>query len=210
MPKRTKSYNSWRLSKLTDPEVAASYVNAAISDSPEMFLKALRNVAQARQMTKVAKTAGVTRENLYRAFSDEGNPTLDTLSSVLRAVGLKLIVGTESCPLPKRTIPGTVVETESCSLPKRTGKAFDCDFLPRRVVANNFCSLIGSYNSNVPVKTERLGFVIDKRYILGNKSHLPSQQSLNAEAFRQIPQEAFGIKQGVLATKANAVRREVS
>ena len=92
MPKRTQSYQAWRLSKLADPINAASYLNAAMQDSPEMFLKALRNAAQARQMAKVARKAGVTRESLYRATSEIGNPTLDTLGSVLKALGLKMEV----------------------------------------------------------------------------------------------------------------------
>lgn len=64
MPKRTQSYQSWRLSKLADPINAASYLTAAMKDSPDMFRKALRNVAQSRQMAKVARDAGVTRESL--------------------------------------------------------------------------------------------------------------------------------------------------
>jgi probable addiction module antidote protein len=43
-------------------------------------------------MTKVAKDAGIQRESLYRALSDHGNPTLDTLTGVLSALGLKLSV----------------------------------------------------------------------------------------------------------------------
>jgi probable addiction module antidote protein len=66
-----------------------------MSDSPEMFLTALRNVAEARTMAKVAEEAGVNRESLYRALSDEGNPTLGTLNSVLSAVGLRILVGPE-------------------------------------------------------------------------------------------------------------------
>jgi probable addiction module antidote protein len=80
------------LEALSHPDEAVHYLNAAIEDSPEMFLQALRNVAQSRQMTKVAKDAGVTRESLYRATSLTGNPTLDTLSSVLSALGLKIRV----------------------------------------------------------------------------------------------------------------------
>jgi len=90
MPKRTQSYDSWRQSKLADPDTAAAYLSAAMTDSTEMFRKALRNVAQARQMTKVARDAGVTRESLYRATSDIGNPTLDTLRPVLEAVGITM------------------------------------------------------------------------------------------------------------------------
>ncbi len=92
MPSKTIPYRDALLEALSHPDEAVHYLNAAIEDSPEMFLQALRNVAQSRQMTKVAKDAGVTRESLYRATSLTGNPTLDTLSSVLSALGLKIRV----------------------------------------------------------------------------------------------------------------------
>lgn len=75
---------------LQDPEEAANYLNVALEDSPEMFRKACLNVIQARKVAKVAKRAGVTRESLYRSFSAAGNPTLDTLHSVLEALDLHL------------------------------------------------------------------------------------------------------------------------
>jgi probable addiction module antidote protein len=98
MPKRTSDYNSWRLKKLADPRLAAGYLNAAIADSKEMFLKALRNVAQAQQVASVAQKAGVKRESLYRALSGKGNPTLDTLQSVLDAMGLKIAITAKRPP----------------------------------------------------------------------------------------------------------------
>ncbi|MGB9203417.1 MAG: addiction module antidote protein [Terriglobales bacterium] len=90
MPSKTRPYREALLEALSDSEVAASYLTAAMNDSPDMFRKALRNVAQARQMARVARNAGVTRESLYRATSEIGNPTLDTLDSVLTAVGIKI------------------------------------------------------------------------------------------------------------------------
>lgn len=65
-----------------------------LEDYPAGFLKALRNVAQARQMTKVAQESGIPRESLYRALSDEGNSTLEMLTAVLSAVGLKMSIAT--------------------------------------------------------------------------------------------------------------------
>ena len=55
MPKRTQDYHSWRLQKLTDPEIAAAYLNDAMSESREIFQNALRNVAEARQMVQKTK-----------------------------------------------------------------------------------------------------------------------------------------------------------
>jgi len=99
MPKRTQGFTSWRLEKLTDPETAAAYLTAAIGDSPRIFRKALRNVAQSHQMAKIAREAGVTRESLYRATSDIGNPTLDTLENVLGAMGLRISIEPAKAPI---------------------------------------------------------------------------------------------------------------
>ena len=92
MPKRTRDYHSWQIKQLTHPQTAASYLNAALNDSNEMFLKALRNVAEASTIAKVAKKAGVRRESLYRTLSDQGNPRLDTLNSILSVLGLRIAI----------------------------------------------------------------------------------------------------------------------
>lgn len=95
MTQKTRNYSSWRAEKLSDPERAARYLNAALNESREAFFHALTNVIQAHQVSTIAKKAGVTRESLYRSFSATGNPKLDTLESVLNALDLK-ISGIES------------------------------------------------------------------------------------------------------------------
>jgi probable addiction module antidote protein len=77
-----------------DPDFAAEYVKAALEDEgePRVLLIALRHLAQARGIAKIAKAAGIERESLYRALSARGNPRLSTLVAVTRAIGLKLTV----------------------------------------------------------------------------------------------------------------------
>src|SRR5579863_6015107 len=77
-----------------DPEFAAEYLKAALEDSeePRVLLIALRHLALARGIAKVAKAAGIERESLYRALSVRGNPRLSTLVAVTKAIGLKLTV----------------------------------------------------------------------------------------------------------------------
>ena len=77
-----------------DPEFAAEYLKAALEDSdePRVLLMALRHLAQAQGIAKVAKAAGVERESLYRALSPRGNPRLSTLVAVTKAIGLRLTV----------------------------------------------------------------------------------------------------------------------
>jgi probable addiction module antidote protein len=88
------------------PHIAASYLNAAKKESPEAFRKALKNVIQAHQVARVAKEAGIARENVYRAFSAEGNPTLDTLDSVLDVVGLTYLIAPRSESVASPPTPG--------------------------------------------------------------------------------------------------------
>ncbi len=55
---------------------------------------ALRLVAkaQALPMTDLARDAELGRQALYRSPSQQGNPELDTLTRVLRELGLRLAV----------------------------------------------------------------------------------------------------------------------
>lgn len=58
-----------------------------------MSLRCLRQLAEARGgVAKVAKKAGIERENLYRALSGKGNPRLSSLVAVSKAMGVKLTV----------------------------------------------------------------------------------------------------------------------
>jgi probable addiction module antidote protein len=76
-----------------DPLLAAEYLNAAAEDDdPRVYLIALRTVAEAQGMAKVARAAGVPRESLYRALSAGGNPRFSTLHAILKAAGLRMAV----------------------------------------------------------------------------------------------------------------------
>jgi probable addiction module antidote protein len=78
----------------TQKDVVA-YLNAALEDGePAVLLEALRNVAMAKGgMAALARAAGVSRESLYRTLSRRGNPKIETIMELLRALGLKLTVG---------------------------------------------------------------------------------------------------------------------
>jgi probable addiction module antidote protein len=64
--------------------------DAAASGDARYIALALGTIARARGMTKVAKDAGVTREALYRALSEDGDPRLSTLLGVAKALGLRI------------------------------------------------------------------------------------------------------------------------
>ncbi len=82
---------------LIGEEAIAAYVEAAFEDGdPAVITHALGNVARARGMTTIAKEAGVTREALYKALSEKGDPKLSTLMGVMKALGLKFSVHPEA------------------------------------------------------------------------------------------------------------------
>jgi probable addiction module antidote protein len=95
--KTSISHNKALLLELrANPEFAAEYLKAALEeaeDEPGVLLIALRRVAEARGgLAKVARSAGIERESLYRALSPRGNPRLSTLVAVTKAMGLKITV----------------------------------------------------------------------------------------------------------------------
>ena len=78
---------------LTDDVVIAEYLAAALEDpNPDLFLAALGDVAKARGMAQIARDAGLGRESLYKAFGPGAHPRYETISAVVRALGVKLTV----------------------------------------------------------------------------------------------------------------------
>ena len=76
-----------------NPDEAAAYLNAALEDgSQDVFLMALRDVAEAKGFSKLAREASLNRENIYRILSGKGNPRVSSLTAILDSLGLKLAV----------------------------------------------------------------------------------------------------------------------
>lgn len=79
--------------QLRTPEEMAAYLDAWLDEAPEDsagIARALGDIARAKGMTQVAREAGLSRESLYRALSENGNPSFDTVLRVARALGVKL------------------------------------------------------------------------------------------------------------------------
>jgi probable addiction module antidote protein len=69
------------------------YLEAAMEgNDPKHIAAALGDVARSKGMTEIAKKSGLGRQALYAALSESGNPTLETLTAVLGALGLELTV----------------------------------------------------------------------------------------------------------------------
>ncbi|MDA0747598.1 MAG: putative addiction module antidote protein [bacterium] len=100
MSKPSRPYKPELLKALQDPREAAEYLNAALEeDSNELFLLALRNVAEAHGMKKLAGDTQLNRESMYRMLSEQGNPQFASLTTILRELGLKLSVEVKN-PVP--------------------------------------------------------------------------------------------------------------
>lgn len=78
---------------LATPEDRAAYLQAAIEEGDSRLIAAaLGDIARAVGVGDLAKRTGLSREALYKALSPDGNPTLDTLTRVTAALGLRLTV----------------------------------------------------------------------------------------------------------------------
>lgn len=77
---------------------AALLTDAFESGDAQHIANALGIIAKAKGMTSVAREAGVTREALYKALSERGDPKFSTVLGVARALGLKLTVTPVSAP----------------------------------------------------------------------------------------------------------------
>ncbi|MDR6815141.1 putative addiction module antidote protein [Neorhizobium sp. 2083] len=76
----------------TDERIAL-FLEAVFEDGdPAVIAAAIGDVARARGMSQIAKEAGLSRENLYRALSEGGNPEFATIFKVIRAIGYDLTV----------------------------------------------------------------------------------------------------------------------
>lgn len=93
----TVKHDEWLLEQLKDAEFAADYLNAASEDEdPKTYLTALRKVVEARGgMASIAEKSHLSRETLYRTLSTRGNPTIKTLTAVLKATGLRFGVSAQ-------------------------------------------------------------------------------------------------------------------
>ena len=86
---RTRRYDSAEY--LDSPEGLAEYLSDALETNDAAFIaQAIGTAARARGMSDIARDAGVSRENLYRALSGDTKPEFETIVRVLAALGVQL------------------------------------------------------------------------------------------------------------------------
>ena len=82
---------------LTTEEDMAAYLNVALEEGDlRLIMASLGDIARARRMAVVAQETGLGRESLYKSLSPDGNPEFATVLKVVRSLGFRLQVTTES------------------------------------------------------------------------------------------------------------------
>lgn len=90
---RTKTLSYDVSEQLRTPEEMAAYLDAWLTEAPDDaagIARALGDIARAKGMSQVARDAGLSRESLYKALSEHGNPSFATVLKVARALGVRL------------------------------------------------------------------------------------------------------------------------
>jgi probable addiction module antidote protein len=104
---------------LRTEEDRAAYLTACMDEAPEdaaFITHALGVVARSRNMSQLARDTGLTREGLYKALSENGNPSFGTVLKVVHAMGYRLTVAREKTST-RKTVAKRVVA--KCVVTKR-------------------------------------------------------------------------------------------
>ncbi len=72
------------------PYLSEIFDEYADSGNSAALLASLQVIARVKKITERAKDVGMTQQGLQKALSDKGNPRLDNLNSVMRALGYRL------------------------------------------------------------------------------------------------------------------------
>jgi probable addiction module antidote protein len=76
---------------LDSDEAIEEFLAAAFEEGDPAFIaQCVGVVARARNMSQLARDAGMSRSALYKALSGEGNPEFASIMKILDALGVKL------------------------------------------------------------------------------------------------------------------------
>lgn len=97
------SWDSYMNTTLSDYNEAVAYLELALEDyqkdgDTKALMLAIQRVAEARGgISKLAETTQLNRQNLYRIFSNKISPRFDTLSKILKALGITITFKSLDC-----------------------------------------------------------------------------------------------------------------
>ncbi len=90
----TETFTRWDVTEnLRTKEDVRLYLEACADEDPgdgSLIRAALNDIARAQNMSRLARKIGMTREGLYKALSENGNPTFATVMKITRALGMQL------------------------------------------------------------------------------------------------------------------------
>ena len=99
MVKKSVDFKDFLLEQLKDPQFAAAYLNEHYRNrGPKRrahLFEAFKNVVQAQGVTELSRRSGISRRTLYKAFSETGNPTVETLFTLLETIGVGIHFDTD-------------------------------------------------------------------------------------------------------------------
>jgi len=75
----------------TEVSIAAFLTDILAANDAGLLAEALGDIARARGMTEIAKSAGISREALYKALRPGSAPRFDTVNRVCTALGVRLV-----------------------------------------------------------------------------------------------------------------------
>ena len=90
----TENFTNWEVTEhLRSREDARLYLEACAEEDPgdgSLIRAALNDIARTGNMSRLARDAGMSRKGLYKALSEDGNPTFATVLRITRALGMRL------------------------------------------------------------------------------------------------------------------------
>ncbi len=90
----SETFTKWDAAEhLRAREDAQLYVQACADEDPgdgSLIRAALNDVARSGNMAGLAREAGMSREGLYKALSENGNPMFATVLRIARALGMRV------------------------------------------------------------------------------------------------------------------------
>lgn len=77
------------------PEEIDSYLTTAFEeyakdDCAPALLSSLRMIARVKGISTIAEETGISRNGIQKALSEQGNPRLENINSIMRALGYRL------------------------------------------------------------------------------------------------------------------------
>ncbi len=76
----------------TDEDIKEFLQELSSTGTYSDFIHGLFTASKAKGMTEIAQRVGVTRDNLYKSLSEDGNPKFETINKIVEALGCKLVI----------------------------------------------------------------------------------------------------------------------